>query len=146
MVLGDYQAAVECRGVFGPRETCSTIIDDMEVSKVSETFGPKGEPAPQVTLPVSIKSSKSFNLKSYLLGSSSYLTATFQGDGKSSVRLFGTLDTTSWYDIWEAVVLVYSVCARHGKGGSVKGLGMSRPFLMHRKLTYIGQAITTNSS
>ena len=65
MVLSDYQAAVECRGVFGPRETCATIIDDMEVSKVSETFGPKGEPAPQVTLPVSIESSKSFNFGSY---------------------------------------------------------------------------------
>ncbi|KAM0799859.1 hypothetical protein BDR22DRAFT_822223 [Usnea florida] len=42
---------VECRGTFGPRETCATIIDDMEVSKVSETFGPKSEPTPQVTLP-----------------------------------------------------------------------------------------------
>ena len=45
------------------------------------------------------------------------------GDGKSSVRVLGKSDTTSWYRIWEAVMLVYSVCARHGRGGSVKGLG-----------------------
>ena len=65
MVLGDYQAAVECRGVFKPRITCATIIDDMEVTRVSETFGPKSEPAPQVILPVSIESSMSFDCKSY---------------------------------------------------------------------------------
>ena len=59
MVLGGYQAAVECRGVFKPRVSCATIIDDMEVTQISETFGPKSEPAPQVTLPVTIESSKS---------------------------------------------------------------------------------------
>ena len=137
MVLGDYQAAVECRGVFKPRISCATIIDDMEVTRMSETFGPKSEPAPQVTLPLSIESSKSFNLRILpVLGSSFHLTGGSLGDEKSSVRLFGTLDTTSWYRIWEAVVLVYSVCARHRKGGSVKGLGMSRPFFRHRKLTH----------
>ena len=54
---------------------------------------------------------------------------TLLGDGKSSVRLFGTSDTTSWYHIWEAVMLVYSVCVRQGRGGSVKGLGMFRLFV-----------------
>ena len=67
MVLGGYQAAVDCRGVFKPRISCATIIDDMEVTRVSETFGPKSEPAPKVTLPVSIESSKFFNFKSSTL-------------------------------------------------------------------------------
>ena len=46
------------------------------------------------------------------------------GDGQSSVRVLGKSDTTSWYQIWEAVMLIYSVCVRKGKGGIVTGLGM----------------------
>ena len=67
MVLGDYQAAVECRGTFEPQVSCASILDDMEVTQVSETFGPKSDPAPQVTLPMSIKSSKFLRFKSYTL-------------------------------------------------------------------------------
>lgn len=46
------------------------------------------------------------------------------GDGQSSVRVLGKSDTTSWYRIWEAVMLIYSVCVRKSKGGIVTGLGM----------------------
>ena len=73
MVLGGYQAAVECRGVFKYGVTCASIIDDMEVTHVSETFGPKSDPAPQVILPVSIESSKSFIFKSYTLSAPHYI-------------------------------------------------------------------------
>ncbi len=59
MVLSTYEAAVECRGTFAPRSSCATIIDDMEKSQRSETFGPKADPPHQVTLPVVLKSSTS---------------------------------------------------------------------------------------
>ena len=74
MVLGHYQAAVECRGSFKPRISCATIIDDMEVTRISETFGPKSEPAPQVILPVSIESSKSLLFKSDTFSAPKYVS------------------------------------------------------------------------
>ncbi|CAD6578702.1 MAG: hypothetical protein ASARMPRED_008809 [Alectoria sarmentosa] len=101
MVLGAYQAAVECRGTFEPRKSCVTILDDVEVTQAIEIFGPTSDPAAKVKLPAVVKAR----------------------DGKSSLRVLGKSDTTSWYRIWEAVMLVYSVCVRSGKGGSVKGLG-----------------------
>lgn len=43
-----------------------------------------------------------------------------------SANLFSTgkSDVASFYNIWEAVTAVFSVCVRHGKTGSVRGLGM----------------------
>lgn len=58
MVLAGYQAAVECRGTFRPRESCSTIMDDMETARDSETFGPNGDPATQVPLPMIMRASE----------------------------------------------------------------------------------------
>ena len=58
MTLAAYQAAVECRGTFGPRQSSSTIIDDMETSQVSETFAPSDDPAAQVPLPVVMRARK----------------------------------------------------------------------------------------
>ena len=60
MVLAAYQAAVECRGSFGPRESCSTIMDDMETTQDSETFGPRGDPAAQIPLPMIMSASKQY--------------------------------------------------------------------------------------
>lgn len=58
MVLGAYQAAVECRGIFEARESCSTILDDMEVSRTMQVFGPRSDPAAKVRLPALVASSK----------------------------------------------------------------------------------------
>ena len=32
-------------------------------------------------------------------------------------------DTYTWYQLWEAGSALFSVCTRHQKGGSVRGLG-----------------------
>ena len=47
-------------------------------------------------------------------------------DSKCSVTLFSTgkSDVASFYEIWQAVTAVFSVCTQHGKGGSIRGLGM----------------------
>ena len=58
MILAAYQADVECRGTFGPRGSCSTIMDDMETTRESETFAPSDDPAAQIPLPVVMKASK----------------------------------------------------------------------------------------
>ena len=57
MVLGAYQAAVECRGTFGPRQSCASILDDMEATAKLETFGLTRDPAVNFTLPVVLKAS-----------------------------------------------------------------------------------------
>ena len=88
-----------------PRSSCATIIDDMEKSQRSEMFGPKSDPTPQVILPVVLKSS-TFPI-SPLADFWLLFISVAVGDGKSSVRVFGTSDITSWYQIWEAVMLVY---------------------------------------
>ena len=123
MILAAYQAAVECRGTFAPRESCSTIMDDMETTQESVTFAPSGDPAAQVPLPVVMRASKQY-LRHYC----AILGCYFVGDGRSAARILGKSDTTSWYRIWEAVTAVYSVCARQGKGGIVRGLGMLEAF------------------
>ena len=58
MILAAYQADVECRGTFAPRESCSTIMDNMETTQVSEIFAPSDDPAAQIPLPVILKASK----------------------------------------------------------------------------------------
>lgn len=128
MILSTYQAAVECRGAFAPRDTCFSIMDDMRAGRVSQTFAPRNDPAAQVRLPAIIPASMLFSffcISRYHSASYSYRRLVAVGDGRSSVRVLGKSDTTSWYRIWEAVMLVYSVCARKGKGGVVTGLGMS---------------------
>lgn len=101
MVLGAYRGSVECRGTFEPIETCASIIDDIDTTQITKTFGLRSDPTTDIPLPVTLKAR----------------------DGKSAVRVFGRPDTTSWYRIWEAVMLVYSVCARGGRGGVVRALG-----------------------
>ncbi len=32
-------------------------------------------------------------------------------------------DTASWYQMWEVVTAVFSVCVRHRQGGGARGLG-----------------------
>ena len=32
-------------------------------------------------------------------------------------------DNASWYEMWEAASAIWSVCTRHGVGGSVNGIG-----------------------
>ena len=34
-----------------------------------------------------------------------------------------TSDEASWYEIWEGTTAIWSVCLRHGEGGSVSGIG-----------------------
>lgn len=58
MFISAYQADVNCRGVFTPRGTCASILDDMEATQVSQTFGPGSDSTAQVKLPAVIEASK----------------------------------------------------------------------------------------
>ena len=50
-----------------------------------------------------------------------------EGDAQCALKIFGKgrADVTSWYKVWEAVSAVYSVCTKHAKVGTFRGLGQS---------------------
>lgn len=75
MVLSAYQGAVECRGTFEPRESCVTILDDMEVTPKTEIFGPTSDPAAKVKLPAVIEASKMLCCSSSALPVCAYIDA-----------------------------------------------------------------------
>ena len=62
MLLSANYANVDCRGVFEPRRSCATILDDMQTTQLPQRFGPQDDPTAQVTLPAVISSSKLFYL------------------------------------------------------------------------------------
>ncbi|KAG6991066.1 hypothetical protein G7Y79_00057g090480 [Physcia stellaris] len=66
-------------------------------------FGPKGQPGVEVPLPAIITAD----------------------ENKCFGRIFtvGAVDRASWYEFWEAMTAIWSVCARHGLGGFYSGLG-----------------------
>lgn len=67
MILSEYHAAVECRGTFQPLDTCSTIMDDMETSRDSLAFGPRGDPGVRVPIPLVMDASKALSTLSFTL-------------------------------------------------------------------------------
>ena len=104
VTLSVYRPAVRCRGAFGPEwSSCRDILGDMPAGKGRMIFGPRSWPGPRQELPMSIESS----------------------DDKCLARILttGKADFSSWYNLWEAVTAVYSVCVRLGQGGVYRGLG-----------------------
>ena len=51
IVLGTYQPDVNCRGAFGPWESCRSVLGDMPTFRATEIFGPSEDPTVQVPLP-----------------------------------------------------------------------------------------------
>lgn len=60
MVLGAYRGSVECRGTFEPIETCASIIDDIDTTQITKTFGLRSDPTTDIPLPVTLKASTYF--------------------------------------------------------------------------------------
>ena len=55
-----------------------------------------------------------------------------KADDKCVVKLYstGTSDLVAWYRVWEAVEATFSVCGRHFKSGSYRGIGQFSWFVM----------------
>ncbi|KAI4225397.1 MAG: hypothetical protein L6R36_003939 [Xanthoria steineri] len=104
VALGTYEPTVQCRGVFGPEWTsCRDILGDMPAYKTEMVFGPRGAPGVQQPLPLRIESS----------------------DDKCLLQIFstGSLDSSRWYRMWEAMTAVFSMCIRGRRGGVFWGIG-----------------------
>lgn len=106
VIIAAYQptSEIRCRGLFLPMESCENVLEDMPTTTETEVFGPLTDSTAQVHLPQAVQSD----------------------DTKCMLTIFGTSttsDKTSWYDIWEATAAIWSVCVRHGLGGSLSGVG-----------------------
>lgn len=103
VILGKYHLPATCHSTMPSWESCRVILYDMSADKVPRIFGPSSDPTVTENLPHKILSP----------------------DLVCSVNVFtnGQPDVLSYYEIWEAVVAVFSVCTRYGKPGSLRGLG-----------------------
>ena len=105
-------------------ETCRPILYDISADKVPRVFGPGSDPTVTENLPCRIFS-RECNV-SPLFRSLCLLTKSLKkADLKCLATVFtnGKPDVLSYYELWEAVVAIYSVCTRYGKPGSLRGLG-----------------------
>lgn len=125
VILGTYQIPVACRGTLRSWESCRDILYDIPADKIPRVFGPRGDPGVVENLPYNIGSGTSiapFDFQLTFSKSSFHETE----DVRCFANLFSTgkSDVASYYEIWEAVIALFSVCVRHGKTGSIRGIGM----------------------
>ncbi|MCJ1458627.1 hypothetical protein MMC28_009001 [Mycoblastus sanguinarius] len=108
VIMSEYKPQVQCRGSFSASATgtCNDILFAMKADRDLYTFGPASDPATEEELPVYIRS--------MVTGCSVQIFST------------GTADTSSWYEIWEAVTAVSNICVQNQlKGGSLRGIGQN---------------------
>ena len=123
LILGTYEADVDCRGTFAGWKSCKNVLSGMPVSTETLVFGPEADPGAQVILPHFIESGKPSD---FAKGSNSTDDRLRKDDRECLSRIWYTQkksDTASWFQIWEAVAAVYSVCVRHRKKGTIRGIG-----------------------
>ena len=124
MILGKYHLPATCHRTMPSWESCRFILYDMSADKVPRVFGPSSDPTVTENLPHRIYSGEWDESPPFC--SLCVLTTSFEkADLKCSATVFtnGRPDVLSYYEIWEAVVAIFSVCTRYGKTGSLRGLG-----------------------
>lgn len=123
LILGTYDPAVECRGTFPEWKSCTNVVADMPASTETLVFGPVADPGAQVVLPHFIESGKLLDFAQGLGVTDARLR---EDDRHCLSRIWYTKkesDTASWFQMWEAVTAVYSVCVRHQQRGTIRALG-----------------------
>ncbi|KAL8828435.1 MAG: hypothetical protein Q9191_002593 [Dirinaria sp. TL-2023a] len=93
VIVGKYKPTVTCRGLIPEWETCIGILHQMPAGFDELVFGPPTDPRHDVGLPIAISSEKI------------------------------TITETNSHPEPEALVAVYSVCARHGLAGIHSRIG-----------------------
>lgn len=109
LLLTGYRPQVQCFGRVSQtplfRKSCQDILDTMDVTEVSQKFGPLTDPGGvDVTLPVSLKAG--------------YLERCIM-----TLRTTSISDEFSWLEVWEAATAINAMCIRFGKQGKWDNLG-----------------------
>ena len=137
MILGKYHLPATCHRTMPSWESCRVILYDMSADKVPRVFGPRGDATVTEDLPQRILSGECNDSPPFC--SLCVLTRSFEkADLKCAVTVFttGKSDVLSYYELWEAVVAIFSSCTRYGKPGSLRGLGKySGTYMNHSKAT-----------
>lgn len=123
--MGKYRAggqAVQCGERKAIVNRCEELLLAMPVGGRAEQFGPRGDPEADVHLPYRISSCK------YVGGDSFMRLMQCVADRSCSMNiyrtsLYGFLDTSSWFTLWEAATAVYYKCVSRGLRGWHGGLG-----------------------
>lgn len=95
----------------------------MFVSKQDQSFGPMGDPKPDVPVPWTLLSRELV-----MIHRPDFSYKEIPDDEKCILKILttnrhGGSDVTSWYKIWEAANAVYYKCISAGYRGSLRGLG-----------------------
>ena len=123
---------VRCFGsTGGPEilESCTGLADRMDASESSKTFGPQGLPHDYLT-PYTLTAGKNPTVyrmfREVTVGSIDnrcYLKITTYPNNRYT-------RTASWYELWEAAILINAMCIRHGKKGVFSLQSLGAPFII----------------
>ena len=135
VAIADYKPNIKCDTTSTPGPSwgsCVIIFANMRATKKPLIFGRPGNPIVEEELPLILGERKKAQCCTpdveiaRLICSPISLIA--DGDCQVLIDIEGPATVTSWYDIWEAVTAIASMCSRQKhKGGKAKGLGTRSP-------------------
>lgn len=100
LIMTSYDPRVECSNLPAPPlESCKKIVDQMPAYPLKKYFGLRNDryARPDVWLPRYLRE---ISARCYF-----------------SVETTGSTDQSSWFEIWEAVQALFSMCGRHSRRG-----------------------------
>lgn len=114
-------------GRLGILESCNGLADRMQASHLSRTFGPPGTHYDYRT-PYTLTAGKKTlhcngifpDVTTHSVDNRCYLTVTNHPNNRSTRK-------ATWYQIWEAAILVNAMCVRQGKKGAFKIFSSGAP-------------------
>ncbi|KAL8992140.1 MAG: hypothetical protein Q9188_007652 [Gyalolechia gomerana] len=97
--MTSYDPTVQCHtGAAPPIGNCKHLFDSVRTTETRNTFGPPNDPQADVKLPKELHESGH--------------------QCKAIIRTAGETDTSSFYEVWEAIVAVSGMCVRFGHAGT----------------------------
>ncbi len=135
VAIADYKPNIKCDTtptpgpLWGP---CVAIFANMRATKQPRVFGHPGNPIVEEELPYILEERKEAQPCTPDLEIARLICSPISliASGKCQViiDIEGPATVTSWYEIWEAVTAIASMCTRQKhKGGKAKGLGIRSP-------------------
>ena len=109
-----------------PWRSCAHIFADMKATTTRQVFGRGSEPRVEVSLPRVLKASMYSPCECHVYVSlvvRSIDHATADARCMIEIGIQGKATTTSWYEIWEAVMAIVAMCVRADKGGKAYRIG-----------------------
>ena len=135
VAIADYKPNIKCDTTSTPGPSwgsCVGIFANMRATKQPRIFGHPGDPLVEEELPLLLEEGKEAQHRTPNLEIArlicSPISLIASGNCQVTIDIEGPATATSWYEIWEAVNAIASMCTREkNKGGKAKGLGIRSP-------------------